>query len=403
MKRRTTLMKTKRTVGRGAACLLAAVFLTTFILIPVMEAYASEAYKVGAVFSVTGRASFLGDPEKKTVLMLQEQINKKGGINGHPLELIIYDDEGDATKCALYVRKLITQDKVCTIIGPSLSGLSLAVLPEAEKHKIPMVSCAASYKIVTKNLDTGEQWKWVFKVPQSDSMAVEAVYTHMKKHGISKIAIMSVTSGFGASGRGELLRLAPKYGMTIVADEKYGPKDADMTVQLTKIKGKAPEAIVNWSIGPTQVVVVRNWKDLGMTKTSFYQSHGFGSRKNIELAAGAAEGVYCPLGACNVAEILPNDHPQKRVTMGYLRAYTTKYDEPLSSFGGHGWDSLNVVVKALKAVGCDKAKIRDYIEGLKGFVGQHGVFNFSPKDHNGLTKEAFQMVVVKRGDWALAD
>jgi branched-chain amino acid transport system substrate-binding protein len=234
-------------------------------------------------------------------------------------------------------------------------------------------------------------------------MAVEAIYGHMKKHGISKIAIMSVTTGFGASGRDELLRLAPDYGMTIVADEKYGPKDTDMTAQLTKIKGKAPQAIVNWSIGPTQVVVVRNWKGLGMTSLTFYQSHGFGSRKNIELAAGAAEGVYCPLGACNIADILPNDHPQKRVTMGYLRAYTAKYNEPVASFGGHAWDGLSMVVGALKAVGPDKGKIRDYLENLKGFVGQHGVFNFSPKDHNGLTKEAFQMVVVKYGDWALTD
>jgi branched-chain amino acid transport system substrate-binding protein len=311
VRRRRTTMKAKCSFGRAAACLIAAMVLAAFILIPVMEASAAEAYKVGAVFSVTGRASFLGDPEKKTAVMIQEEINKKGGINGHPLELIVYDDEGDSTKCALAVRKLITRDKVCAIIGPSLSGLSMAVLPEAEKHKIPIVSCGASYKIVTKNPDTGEQWKWVFKTPQSDSMAAEAIFTHMKEHGISKIAIMSVTTGFGASGRGELLRLAPNYGMTIVADEKYGPKDTDMTAQLVSIKGKAPQAIVNWSIGPTQVVMVRNWKDMGMAKnTTLYQSHGFGSRKNLELAAGAAEGVYCPLGACNIAEILPSNHPQ---------------------------------------------------------------------------------------------
>ena len=396
-------MRRKESIGKGAVCLMAAVLVVSLILIPVVKVHAVDPYKVGAVFSVTGRASFLGDPEKKTALMLQEQINKKGGINGHPLELVIYDDEGDSTKCALAVRKLITQDKVCAIMGPSLSGLSLAVLPEAEKHEIPLVSCAASFKIVTKDPATGEQRKWVFKTPQSDSMAVEAVYTHMKKHGISKIAIMTVTSGFGQSGRGELLRLAPQYGMTIVADEKYGPKDTDMTAQLTKIKGLAPQAIVNWSIGPTQVIVVRNRKELAMTNITLYQSHGFGSRKNIELAAGAAEGVYCPLGAVNIAEILPNDHPQKRVTMGYLRAYSAKYNEPLSSFGGHAWDALTMIEQALAAAGCDKAKIRDYLENLTGFVGQHGVFNFSAKDHNGLTKDAFQMVVVKLGDWVIAD
>jgi len=190
--------------------------------------------------------------------------------------------------------------------------------------------------------------------------------------------------------------------MKIVADEKYGPKDTDMTAQLTKIKGKAPQAIVNWSIGPTQVTVLRNWRDLGMASIPFYQSHGFGSRKNIKLAAGAAEGVLAPLGGVNIAAQLPASS-QKTVAMQYIKDYEAKYNEPISSFGGHAWDALNLVANALKAVGCDKAGIRNYLENVKNFVGQHGVFNFSPDDHNGLTKDAFSMVVVKNGDWALAD
>jgi branched-chain amino acid transport system substrate-binding protein len=234
-------------------------------------------------------------------------------------------------------------------------------------------------------------------------MAVEAIYTHLKNRGINKIAIMSVTSGYGASGRSELIRLAPEFNMTIVADEKYGPKDTDMTAQLTKIKGTAPAAIVNWSIGPTQVTMIRNWRDLGMTEIPLYQSHGFGSRKNIELAGGAAEGVFCPLGACNIADLLPEEHAQKKVTMEYEKNYMAKYNEPLSSFGGHGWDALQLVADALAAVGGDKAAIRDYLENKKGFVGQHGIFNFSPQDHNGLTKAAFNMVMVKDNDWALVD
>lgn len=359
-------------------------------------------YKVGAVFSVTGRTSFLGDPEKKTAEMITEQINKAGGINGKKLELIVYDTEGDATKANLAVKKLFTKDKVNVVIGPSLSGTSMAVVPLAAKYKKPIVSCAASYKIVWDDKKNKAR-KWVFKTPQTDTMAVEAIYTYLKKKNVSKIAIMSVTSGFGASGRGELIKLAPKYGMEIVADEKYGPKDTDMTAQLTKIKGVAPQVIVNWSVGPTQVVVLRNWKDLGMTGIPFYQSHGFGSKKNIELAAGAAEGVFCPLGSVNVAELLPADHPQKEVTMKYLKDYQAKYNEPLSSFGGHAWDALHMVVQALSKVGDDKAKIRDYLENeIKGFVGQHGIFNYSADDHNGLTKEAFNMVVVKDGTWSLA-
>jgi len=380
---------------------LTVVFLTGLVICCFSFQPAVAAYKVGAIFSVTGGASFLGDPEKKTAQMVVDEINKGGGINGEKIELIVYDDETDPTKCNLYAKKLLNQDKVVAVIGPSVSGLSIAVVPVFEKFKTPLVSCAASYKIVY-NEKTGKPYKWVFKTPQSDSLAVEAIYTKMQAMGIGKIALITVTDGFGASGRHELLRLADEYKMQIVADEKYDPKDTDMTAQLTKIKGLAPQAIVNWSVGPTQVTVVRNWRDLGMTNITFFQSHGFGSRKNIELAAGAAEGVYCPLGACNIAELLPEDHPQKRVTMDYQKSYMEKYNEPLSSFGGHAWDAIHLVADALKAVGGDRAKIRDYLENKTGFIGQHGVFNFSPDDHNGLTKEAFQMVVVKDGDWALA-
>ena len=357
-----------------------------------------EPYKVGAVFSVTGRTSFLGEPEKKTAVMIAEAINKVGGINGHPLELVIYDDESDETKCVLAVKRLLKKDKVPVIIGPSLSGNTLAVVKVMNDAKVPLVSCAASNKIVTPVVDR----KWVFKVPQSDTHAVEKVYDHLLKNGIKKIAIMSVSTGFGASGREELLRLAPQVGIEIVADERYGPKDTDITAQLTRIRGTDAQAIVNWSVGPTQVLAVKNWHDLGMTNMPFYQSHGFGSRKNIKLAAGAAEGVFCPLGRVNIPDLVPADHPQKKVIEIYNKAYQAKYNEPLSSFGGHGWDALNLVIDALKAVGPDSAKIRDYIETRTNFIGQHGVFNFSPTDHNGLTKEAFEMVVVKDGDWALA-
>lgn len=357
-----------------------------------------EPYKVGAVFSVTGRTSFLGEPEKKTAVMIAEAINKVGGINGHPLELVIYDDESDETKAVLAVKRLLKKDKVPVIIGPSLSGNTLAVVKVMNDAKVPLVSCAASNKIVTPVVDR----HWIFKVPQSDTHAVEKIYDYLLKNGINKIAIMSVSTGFGASGREELLRLAPQVGIEILADERYGPKDTDITAQLTRIRGTDAQAIVNWSVGPTQVLAVKNWHDLGMTNMPFYQSHGFGSRKNIKLAAGAAEGVFCPLGRVNIPDLVPADNPQKKIIEIYNKAYQEKYKEPLSSFGGHGWDALNLVIDALKAVGPDSAKIRDYIETRTNFIGQHGVFNFSPTDHNGLTKEAFEMVVVKDGDWALA-
>lgn len=391
------MKESKQRVGKKllAAIFLCAIFCLLFA--PVSKAK-DEPYKIGAVFSITGPASFLGEPEKKTAEMIRDEINGKGGINGHPIELIIYDDEGDPTKCNLMVKKLIKNDNVPVIIGPSTSGTSLAVVGVAEEEQTPLISCAASYKIVSPI----DQRKWIFKVAGSDSHVVGKMFDYMKEKGIKKIGIMTVSDGFGSSGREELLRLAPDYGIEIVADERYGPKDTDLTAQLTKIRGAQPQAIVNWSTGPTQVLAVKNWRDLGMQAIPLYQSHGFGSKKNIELAGQAAEGVLLPLAKVNVGPLLPDNDPQKKVIMAYTEEYEKKYKEPISSFGGHAWDSMHLAVAALKEVGPDRAKIRDQVEKTKGFVGQHGVFDFSAEDHNGLTKDDLVMVVVKGGDWALA-
>lgn len=380
----------------GLACVVGLLALHAGISTPAAEA--AEAYKIGAVFSITGPASFLGEPEKKTAEMIVDEVNKKGGVNGHPLQLIVYDDESDATKCNLAVKKLIKKDEVPVIIGPSTSGNSMAVVSVAEESKVPLISLAASYKIVTPI----ESRRWVFKVAGSDSHVVEKLFEHMKKKSIQKIAVMSASDGFGASGREEIVRLAPEHGMTVVADERYGPQDTDLSAQLTKIRSAQPQAIINWSTGPTQILAVKNWRDLGMESIPLYQSHGFGSRKNIQLTGAASEGVLLALARVNVGPLLPETDAQKKVIMEYTKAYEERFKEPISSFGGHAWDAMHLAMAALQSVGPDSAKIRDFIENTRGFVGQHGIFNFSPQDHNGLSKDDLVMVVVKNGDWALA-
>ncbi len=372
-------------------------------------------YPVGAVFSITGGASFLGEPERNTVKMVEEWINAGGGIQGHPLKVIVEDTKSDEAQAVLAVRKLLEKDKAVAIIGPSTTGESMAAVPIMEKAKTPLVSCAAALSIVTpkEELDRilaaktfempKKQDPWIFKTAQTDTSAIEAIYDHMKKKGISKVAIITVTAGFGDFGRQELKRVAPSYGITIVADERYGPKDSDMTAQLTKIKGTDTQALINWSIGPPQVIVTKNWKQLDM-KIPLYQSHGFGSKRNIELAAGAAEGVLCPLGHVMVAEKVKADHPQKAVIMKYKTEYEKRFKTDVSSFGGYAHDALYLVADALKSVGSDKAKIRDYLETkVKNWPGVSGIFNLSPQDHTGLGQDAFVMIVVKNNDWTFAD
>ena len=351
---------------------------------------AAEPYKIGAVFAITGPAAWLGEPERNTVKMVEEQINAQGGINGHPLEIIIEDTVGEEAKAVMAVQKLINRDNVLAIVGPTRSGTTMAVIPIVEKAQVPLVSCAAAEAIVNPVR------KWVFKTPQKDSDAAIRIYEKMKEMNISKVAIITSTEGFGMEGRKQLTQLSPKMGITIVADETYGPKDTDMTAQLTKIKGTDAQAIVNWSIVPGQATIIKNKKQLGMTMPLF-QSHGFGNIKYAKAAGDAANGVLFPAGRLLVVDSLADSHPQKALLAQYKKDYEAKFKTDASTFGGHAYDALNLVIAALKAVGPDRAKIRDYIENTKNFVGTGGAFNYSPEDHTGLTKDAFEMITIQDG------
>ncbi|MCX8030635.1 MAG: ABC transporter substrate-binding protein [Thermodesulfovibrionales bacterium] len=375
------------------------IFMVAFLLasFSLNDLYAKQPYKIGAIFSVTGPASFLGEPEKNTVLMLQEQINKAGGINGHPIEVIIEDSKSDETHAVLAAKKLIEKDNVLAIIGPSTTGESMALIPIVTNAKIPLISCAAGAGIT----QPVEERYWVFKTAQYDFSAVEAIYIYLKKHGYTKAGIITISTSFGDSGRKALLELAPKYGITIVADERYGPKDSDMTTQLAKIKAAGAQAVINWSIGPGQVIVTKNWHALKMN-IPLLQSHGWGSKKNIELAGKAAEGVIAPLSRLVVWDKLSDKHPQKALLRKYSQEYEARYKSEPGAFGGYAYDSLMMVVEAIKKVGPDRKKIRDYIENsIKNWPGTGGIFNMSSKDHCGLDKDSFEMVIVKNGDWEI--
>ncbi|TKJ47259.1 branched-chain amino acid ABC transporter substrate-binding protein [Candidatus Aerophobetes bacterium Ae_b3a] len=353
-------------------------------------------YKVGALLSVTGPAAWLGTPERNTVRMIEEEINEAGGINGHPLEVIVEDTVGDATKTVTAAKKLISKDEVLAIVGPSRSGTTMAVIPIVEEAEIPLISCAAAEAIVVPVK------RWVFKTPQKDSDAAIRIYEYMKEQGISKIAIITGTTGFGDQGRGQLKKFASEFDITIVVDETYGPEDTDMTAQLTKIKASEAEALVNWSIVAGQVIVAKNMRQLAM-EIPLFQSHGFGNVKYAQTAGEAGEGIIFPCGRLLAVDTLAEDHPQKEVLTRYKEEYEAKYNEDVSTFGGHAWDALYLVIEALEEVGPDRGKIRDYIENKKGFVGTGGVFNFSPEDHNGLDKYAFEMLAVKDGKFVVAE
>ena len=359
------------------------------------QAQAQEPIRIGSFLAITGPASFLGDPENKTLEMLVEQINAAGGVLGRKLQLVAYDSAGDAEKARTFTKRLLEQDKVDVLIGGSSTGETMAAVPLAEQASVPFISLAGAVVIIEPVK------KWVFKTPHTDRMACEKVFVDMKARGATKAALISGSGGFDKSMRAECLKVAPNYGMQIVADETYGAADTDMTAQLTKIKGSGAQAVLNAGFGQGPAIVTRNYKQVGLT-LPLYQSHGVASKEYVKLSGDAAEGVRLPAAALLVADILPANDPQKAVVTKYTQDYTARYKSDVSTFGGHAYDGLMLYVNAVKAAGStDKAKVRDALEATKGYVGTGGVVNMSPTDHMGLDLSAFRMLEVKGGNWSL--
>jgi branched-chain amino acid transport system substrate-binding protein len=353
--------------------------------------------KIGSVLSVSGPAAFLGDPELKTLQMYVEKINAEGGVLGRKLELVHYDDGSDAGKANGFTKRLIESDKVDVLIGGTTTGATMAMAPLVDKAGMPFISLAGAVVIIDPVK------KWVFKTPHTDRMAAEKVFEDMKKRGITKVGLLSETSGFGASGRKESQTVASKYGITLVADETYGPKDTDVTAQLTRIKGTAGvQAVFVFGLGQGPAVVTKNYGQLGMNAIPMYQSHGVASDEYIKLSGRAAEGVRLPTPALLIGQMLPAGDAQKAIVTGYDKSYKDRYKIDPSTFGGYALDALNLSLDAIKrAGGTDKEKVRNALEQTKGFVATTGVFNMSATDHMGLDLSAFRMVEVKNGDWQL--
>lgn len=364
-----------------------------------MTAAAKADIIIGATVSATGPASYLGDPEAKTLEMLAEKLNAAGGINGEKVKLVLYDDAGDPNKARTFATRLVEDDEAVVIIGGTTTGTSMSVIPVAEDAEVPFISLAGAIEII----DPAR--KFVFKTPHTDRMACQKIFEDMKKKGITKIGMIAGTDGFGASMEAQCKKVVGDYGIEIVADETYGPQDADMTPQLTNLRGAAGvQAILNPGFGQGPSIVTRNYSQLGI-ELPLYQSHGVASDGFIKLAgAKAAEGVRLPGTALIIADLLKDDDAQKAVVTAYKADFEKKTNSSVSTFGGYAHDAFNILVDSIKRAGsAEPAAIRDAIEQTSGLVGTTGVVTMKADDHLGLDLSAFRMLEIKDGKWTLAE
>lgn len=362
----------------------------------ISHAGAQEPIRIGAVLSTTGPIGYAGDPALKTLELYVDQVNAAGGVLGRKLQLITYDDASEAAKTSAFTRRLIESDKVDILIGGSGSGGALSVVPLVEKAEVPFIALASTEALVLPVK------KWVFKTPATGRMAAGKIFDDMKKRGITKVALLSETSGFGQSGRQAAQAVAGSAGMTLVADETFGPKDSDMTAQLAKIKALPDlQAVLVYGSGPGPAIASRNFVQLGL-RVPLYMSDGVATDDFLKLAGSAAEGIRLPSPAMLVVDQLPANDPQKKMLSEFKQGYEARYRTNVSPFAGYAFDAFYIAIEAIKRAGStEKAKVRDAIEQTKGFAGAGGVYTMSATDHLGLDPLAFRMLEVRQGKWTL--
>lgn len=350
--------------------------------------------RIGAVLSLTGTYAALGESEKEALELEVERINASGGIDGVPVEIIIEDDATDEAKAVAAASKLIEQDRVVALIAATGTGQTMAMRGDVDRAGIAQVSMAGG-TVVTADFDEN-----VFQTPWSNTLVVPFVLERIAADGHARIALLTDSGGYGKDGRDVIRSTVGGAGLELVADETFNPGDADLTAQLTRIKGSQADAVLMWTAGREAAVAVRSARELGMA-LPFYGGSGQARTEFIEGAGDAAEGFVFGTGKSLVPANWGEGSEQYSVVDDFASRYEQAYGVRPDIFAGHAFDAFSIVIAALKGVGSDAspAELRDAIEQTEDLVGFGGVFTFSPTDHNGLAADDLNLYRVEGGTW----
>ena len=355
---------------------------------------------VGVTLSATGPAASLGIPEKNTIALMPKT------IGGQKVNYIVLDDASDTTTAVTNARKLITENKVDVLLGSTTTPNSLAMIDVAAEGQTPMISMAASSRIV-EPVDAKRHW--VFKTPQNDIMMSLAIATHMANAGVKTVGFIGFSDAYGEGWYQEFSKVAALKGLNIVANERYARTDTSVTAQVLKLVAAKPDAVLVAASGTPAALPERALKERGYAG-KYYQTHGVANNDFLRVGGKDVDGTFLPAGPVLVAEQLPASHPVKKSALEYVKRYEEAYGKgSVSTFGAHAWDAgllmsaaaTQALKKAQPGTAQFRAALRDALENVHELAGAHGVFNMSPTDHLGLDQRARVMVKIENGTWKL--
>jgi len=381
-------MKLLKPLALAAACLAAA------LATPLVHADIT----VGVTLSATGPAASLGIPEKNTVALMPKT------IAGQKINYIVLDDASDTTAATANARKLITEHKVDLILGSTTTPNSLAMLDVVSESATPMISLAASARIIEPQ---DAKRRWVFKTPQNDIMMSLAIAEHMANAGVKTVAFIGFADAYGEGWFQEFGKAAGLKKLQVVANERYARNDTSVLGQVLKLTAAKPDAVLIAGSGTPAALPAKVLKERGYTGR-IYQTHGVANADFLRVGGKDMDGTWLPAGPVLVADQLPAGHPVKKSALAYVAAYEAAYGKgTVSTFGAHAWDA-GLLMSAAIPVALKKAQpgtpefraaLRDALEQIKELPGAHGIFNMSATDHLGLDQRARVMVLIENGAW----
>jgi branched-chain amino acid transport system substrate-binding protein len=356
--------------------------------------------KIGVTLSLSGPAASLGIPERDTIALFPKE------IGGQKVEYIVLDDASDTTTAVKNAKRLVAEDRVDLILGPSLTTSSLAMLDIIAEAGTPTVSLASSARII---LPMDEKRRWMFKTPQTDVQMASGIMEHAAARGVKTIAYIGQADTLGEAFYTEVARQAEAHGIKIVASERFNPRDTSVVGQVLRILAAKPAAVVIGSAGtpaalPPKTLVERGYKGV------IYHNHGVGNPDFLRVCGKQCDGTYLPASPVLVAAQLPDDHPAKKVALDYIRRYEAAYGPgTVTAFGAYAWDAglllQRAVPEALKSAKPGSAEfrkaLRDALERVKALAVTNGIINMTPEDHLGLEQRARVMVRIVGGKWVL--
>ena len=355
--------------------------------------------KVGVITSSTGPTALVGIPQKNTVPLLPTKI---GGLT---VEYISLDDASDPTQSVTEVKKLIAENNIDALIGPSGSPNAVGVIDFVAEAGVPMLAPVGTAAVV---LPMTEAKKWVFKTTQNDDIIARALIGQMVKAKVKTLGVIALNDPYGENWVRVVGDLAAKNNIKIVATERYLRTDTSVTAQSLKVLAADPDAVLIAAAGGPTVLPETTLVDQGY-KGQIYQTHGAALDAFLKLGGAKVDGTILAASLMLVLPEIPDSNPSKKIASDYIAAYEKLNGAKPATFGANVYDAGLLLQRAIP-IAAQKAKpgtkefraaLRDALEQTHDLVATQGVYNMTPADHSGFDDRGRELITVKNGTWVL--